>query len=201
MVESRETLARWLMSIGIVIFVGIIIYASMSRETFADNQNKTLAEFKKLTQAQRHSIVNDYMSLQHIDKKKANDFYACVSEKAFTKDPNTHLNYVVKSCKRAYDNNLLSKYVSFDGFANGFDSSSGSYLELDSIVKNTIQDSRSYHPIETTYRFITYGTNTPKAIVNTLFSEVNSSGRLVRHDVTAAVDVATGKVLKVISVL
>ncbi|CAH0539790.1 hypothetical protein [Vibrio marisflavi] len=201
MIESKETIVRWLMSVGIVIFVFIIVYASFTRESFSDNRYKTLKEFTQLSHAQRHSIVEDYVSIQHINQNKMDAFYACVSEHAFTKNPNTELGYIAKLCKKDYENNLLSRYVSFDNFEKGFNKDNGSYEELNNILKNRIGNTHSYQPITTSYRFVTYGTTMPKAIVKTRFSEKNSSGKIVKRDATASVDVSTGKVLRVISVL
>ena len=201
MIESREAVARWLMSIGIVIFVGIIIYASLTRESFADNKNKTLMEFTRLTQEQRHSIVDDYVSLKKIDKNKIAGFYACISEKAFTRSPGTELGYIVKACNKDYERDQLSQYVSFDNFEKGFDTNTGSYIELNAILRRRIDNFESYQPIKTTYRFVTYGTTRPKAIVKTRFKKKNRVGKLVERDVTASVDVSTGKVLRVISVI
>lgn len=197
--ESKERVARWFMSVGIILFVCLIIYAATQRESFVENKNLSLSEFSKLSQSKKHLIINSFISTHSVRSTQADSFYACVSELTYTANGNLTLGSAANTCYDEYQHGKLYHYVNFDQFERGFNHSNGSYVELNDLVKHQfVSDERSYRPVKTDYRLVMYGINKPKAIVSTEFDEKNQDGEWTKHNVMASVDVSTGNVIKIL---
>ncbi|MDN4697198.1 hypothetical protein QYZ44_26725 [Vibrio parahaemolyticus] len=184
---------------GILAICAFILYSCVGGgETFQDNKDKSLKEFYQLTLTQRHDIIDDYVDEHDLSKEKSKGFYSCVSQMLHTKSTDLTLDTVTGWCQTDYDQNKLTGYVNFDEFEKGFSAWDGSFRELESAIKNAMNDPDSYEHVKTTYRLVLHGTDTPKAIVSTEFRGKNGFGGIVKNNATASVNISNGKIIEFI---
>ncbi|MEK2222565.1 hypothetical protein [Vibrio parahaemolyticus] len=177
------------------IAVGLFVYLSGSG-SFEEFQDKTLSEFRQLATSERKDIAEEFASENDLPSDSVDGIYACLSQMVFTKSADLKLGEVAGWCKTDYENGQLGKYINFDNFENGFSKWDGAFSELETIVKDAMNDSDSYEHVQTRYRLVL--DDNPKAIVTTQFKGKNGFGAIVKNQVSASVDIGTGKVKEII---
>ncbi|WP_417536370.1 hypothetical protein [Methylophaga sp.] len=181
----------------IAIIMGVSVYF-LSSGDLAEYENKAIKEFTNLPTTERRAIVEEFAETKNIPASSYDDLYACVSQMIFTKNTDLTFGKVAGWCDNDYKNNRLNGYIDFDNFENGFSKWDGSFAELESIIKNNMNDSNSYEHVSTTYRFI-LNDNQSDAVVNTKFKGTNALGAVVTNQVSALVDIKTGKIKKILN--
>lgn len=183
---------------SVFLFVLICSYiVDMPPSKFSHN-DMTLAEYKKESAPDRHDIIEEYTTVNKIPDA-TEDFYACVSEYAYTKLASLKLGEIIGWCDTDYkkDPNLLKDMVNIDKFEDQFSPWDGSHYELEKLIKNGMNDANSYEHVSTHYNLI-LGKH-PYATIKTVFRGKNAYGGIVKNIIEAKVDAKTGKVLEIIS--
>lgn len=180
---------------GFAIAVGLFVYLS-GGGSFEEYQDKTLAEFKQLGTSIKKDIAEEYVSEKDLPNEATDGIYACLSQMSFTKSQELKLGEVAGWCFNDYENKNLAKYINFDNFENGFSKWDGSFRDLETMIKDSMNDSDSYEHVQTRYRLIL--DDNPRAIVTTQFKGTNGFGAVVKNQIMASVDINSGKINEII---
>lgn len=181
--------------IGLSVVFGLYVAFSGSAD-FDEYQGKTLTEFKALTAPVRHDVIEDYVSEKELPDDAVDGMYACVSQMLFTKSKDLKLDDITNWCLSDYENKKINTYINFDNFEDGFSPWDGSFRELESRIKDSMNNSDSYEHVQTRYRLVL--NNNPRAIVTTEFKGENTFGAIVKNKVSAGVNIKTGEITEII---
>ena len=179
--------------IGLSVVFGFYVAFSGSG-SFDEYKDKTLTEFKALTTPTRHDIMEEYVSEKDLPDEAVDGIYACVSQMLFTKSADLKLDDISSWCLTDYENQKIDAYINFDNFEKGFSPWDGSYRELESRIKNAMNNSDSYEHVQTRYRLEL--NNNPRAVVTTQFKGENAYGAIVKQQISAGVDIQSGEIME-----
>ncbi|MEN3260076.1 hypothetical protein AAH678_15210 [Sodalis endosymbiont of Spalangia cameroni] len=190
--------------IFIVVLVGGLKACSYLPEIQNDSNNPTiqykdttLEQWRNLGKDVRLKIINSYLTQMGIPLLASNDFYKCISQHSFTKNDGIKADEALNWCKQDYqrDPTLLSKMVDFDAFKSNVRSFDSSYRPLTAAIKDDMYDSSSFKHLETKYQFVLDST-TPYAVVTSTYQGANNYGLTVKNQVSAKVDLNTGRIVE-----
>lgn len=188
--------------IGIVVFL-IIVSIFNSSDDEEKNQeskvkyhkefeNKTLTEIRKEPIGTLKKVAFSFSEENNISQDYHNTMYDCLAYYTYNKSQELTVGTMLDWCKADYINkDKKAIYYNEEFLLEDFHPWDGSYIPLEKMIKQGMNDESSYEHIKTTYRMEFFGTKRPHMVVNTIFSGKNAFGGVVKQGVSINVDAKT----------
>lgn len=132
--------------------------------------------------------VNPELSMEDKDK-----FRKCLSEYAYTKDKKLKSIEAIGWCKNEKLNNpaAFEDHIDLDKLFIKFDPWNGAFRPLEAVIKENMNDPKSYEHAKTYYRLQLNDRKNPKAIITEEFRGKNAFGGVVKQAVEVEYDLNT----------
>ena len=136
----------------------------------------------------------DNIEEKGLSSKYNQKFYDCLGGLVQDKSESLTIGKMMEWCQEDYNLSPdMKQYYNTTELIELFHPYDGSYVPLEKIIKDNMNDSASYAHIKTTYGFIYYGKDVvrPYMYIRTIFKGKNSFGEIVKNTVSVKVDATT----------
>ncbi|WP_419768548.1 hypothetical protein [Arcobacter sp.] len=178
---------------GIVIIV-IAIIVFFSSPSYDNQKETTLKDARTLPVNTLKTVASDYVKGKELSSEYNNKFYNCLGNLIYEKQDNYTIGKMLDWCYDDYKlspNHKMKTYYNTALLLEGFSPWDGSYFPLETLIKNSMNDSSSYEHIKTIRSFVYYGVERPYMFVQTEFKGKNAFGGIVKQTIQVKVDAVT----------